>query len=173
MDTWKSLYSNITWEPFQSLMNIGWPGAVSRLPLGGQELGGLLMRANLGDKRAADDLSKITSHAVHAPGAAPTPMAARFIPRGKGGEQYGGGVGSVSGDPRIPMQASGGLFLRDGLVYGHRGETIMPARMAPLAPGGGQELHIYIDGEKVEHVVTARQIRRARYGGPGIPGAVR
>lgn len=60
----------------------------------------------------------------------------------------------------------GGRTLADGLAYLHKNETVVPA-------DGNQEINVYLDGEQLERAVTNRQIRRARWGGPGIPGAVR
>jgi SLT domain-containing protein len=62
---WKSLFPNVVFETGTPGEQISWMQAASRLPLGGQELGGLIQNAYAGGSKRGSLLEHATSHAVH------------------------------------------------------------------------------------------------------------
>lgn len=78
-------------------------------------------------------------------------------------------------DPRkggIPSAAVGGTLLRSGILYGHKGETIQPAIVAPLARGGTirVEVPVMLDGREVGRASQSFLIDEKRFNRPGIDG---
>ncbi len=172
LSQFKTLYPDIEWDGGTPGQNIGALPAVSRLPMQGQEIGSLLMNAHNGVQSAIDDLAKLTSFGIHKAGApAPTPMGARFVPHAGHGDS-GASPGSKLGD-WIPSAAVGARLLSDGLLYAHRGETVVPAKVAPY-PGGSNMIHnhIYLDGQKFLDVMEPLIVDSGRRGGPLVARTV-
>jgi phage FluMu protein gp41 len=69
LDAWKKNYPGITFEPGTPGQQISWMQAASRLPQGGQELGGLIASSLGGSGTGANThgslVEQLTSHAVH------------------------------------------------------------------------------------------------------------
>jgi hypothetical protein len=143
LDAWKGDFPGVTFETGTPGQQISWMQAASRLPLGGQELGGLIASSMGGSGTGANThgslLEQLTSHAVH---------FAR------------GGL--------IPAMATGGKILADGLFYGHKGERVTPAKVSRGA--GPIQLHttIELNGRVVGKAVQDYLGEQARWGGPGL-----
>jgi hypothetical protein len=75
--------------------------------------------------------------------------------------------GNSFGMPKIPMLQKGGRIIREGLIYGHAGETVVPAMTIPLSTGGNSEsLELSSNGTQWDDMLLdtiARALRR--YGG--------
>jgi hypothetical protein len=144
LTAWGKQFPGITFEPGTPGQQISWMQAASRLPAGGQELGSLIAASvgptGTGAHTHGSLVEMLTSHAVH------------FA---KGG--------------LIPAMATGGSILSDGLLYGHKGERVMPAKVSR----GGGDIHLHatieLDGRKVGQSVQRYLGEVERWGGNGIP----
>jgi hypothetical protein len=60
----------------------------------------------------------------------------------------------------VPQMATGGIIQRDGLLYGHRGEKVVPAQVVRTGRAGHGDVNVNIDnaGEVVDPLAVGKRI---------------